>query len=156
MDEEKAKKLLCGEEILCLPANKQIYAVEFSYIVEICYQVKVSPIPCLPERFPGLYNYKGMIIPVVRLEAVRNTAPQNGRNIVVVVKVKDCRFGILTEEEPFILPLNAVTDVESPVGEQEQDGWCLRGIYRWEGGLFSAIDIEKSTEELIVSNSSDR
>ena len=55
-------------EVLCIPGNGRKYAVEFSYVEEICKDVVLSAMPCLPEYYAGVCNHKGTIVPVVRLE----------------------------------------------------------------------------------------
>ncbi|WP_368296025.1 chemotaxis protein CheW, partial [Enterocloster citroniae] len=55
-------------EVLCIPGNGRKYAVEFSYVEEICKDVVLSAMPCLPGYYAGVCNHKGTIVPVVRLE----------------------------------------------------------------------------------------
>ena len=38
-------------EVLCIPGNGRKYAVEFSYVEEICKDVVLSAMPCLPEYY---------------------------------------------------------------------------------------------------------
>ena len=47
------------KEVLCIPGKRRNYAVEFPYVEEICKDVMISLMPCLPEHFAGLCNYKG-------------------------------------------------------------------------------------------------
>ena len=55
-------------EILCLPAGTGYYGIEFPYVVELCQEFRISPVPCLQEPYCGVANYKGMIIPVAQLQ----------------------------------------------------------------------------------------
>ena len=55
------------KEVLCIPGKRRNYAVEFPYVEEICKDVMISLMPCLPEHFAGVCNYKGSIVPVVCL-----------------------------------------------------------------------------------------
>ena len=57
-----------GKELLCIPGKNKSYAVEIPYITELCIQMQLSLIPCLPDCFAGVCNYKGNIVPVVELE----------------------------------------------------------------------------------------
>ena len=50
------------KEVLCIPGKRRNYAVEFPYVEEICKDVMISLMPCLPEHFAGLCNYKGSIV----------------------------------------------------------------------------------------------
>ena len=60
-------------EVLCIPGNGRKYAVEFSYVEEICKDVVLSAMPCLPGYYAGVCNHKGTIVPVVRLEGCIET-----------------------------------------------------------------------------------
>ncbi|MFR2694723.1 MAG: chemotaxis protein CheW [Enterocloster bolteae] len=60
--------------VLCIPGKRRNYAVEFPYVEEICKDVMISLMPCLPEHFAGVCNYKGSIVPVVCQEG-----PEPGR-----------------------------------------------------------------------------
>ena len=51
--------------LLCLPGKHRNYAVEFPYAEEICKDMMISLMPCLPGHFAGVCNYKGSIVPVV-------------------------------------------------------------------------------------------
>ncbi|MFR3751552.1 MAG: hypothetical protein ACLTW9_02910 [Enterocloster sp.] len=47
------------KEVLCIPGKRRNYAVEFPYVEEICKDVMISLMPCLPGHFAGVCNYKG-------------------------------------------------------------------------------------------------
>ena len=40
-------------EILCFPGSRKNYAVDFSCVVEISYDFKISKIPCMPRILTG-------------------------------------------------------------------------------------------------------
>ena len=42
-----------GKELLCIPGKNKSYAVEIPYITELCIQMQLSLIPCLPDCFAG-------------------------------------------------------------------------------------------------------
>ena len=59
----------------------------FPYIKEICKDLVLSPIPCLPAYFAGGCNYKGTIVPIAHLE--EPTLPAEGagqKNIIVILQ----------------------------------------------------------------------
>lgn len=150
MEADGNRTILCGGEILCIPCGDRIYAVEFSNLVEICCQIRISLIPCLPDRFLGVCNYKGTMLPVVSIGEDKEDARAAGKNIVAVVKSNGYQLGILTREEPFIVALDTAERIESPEGAGDGYGWCEKGMYRFEGGIFSVLDIDKTIEEMIV------
>ena len=44
--------------VLCIPGRNRRCAIEFPYIKEICKDMVMSPIPCLPAYFAGVCKYK--------------------------------------------------------------------------------------------------
>ena len=56
-----------SDEILCIPGDKRNYGIELFQVVEICSSLQISKVPCLPDCYAGVCNYKGTITPVVRL-----------------------------------------------------------------------------------------
>ena len=67
------------KEVLCIPGKRRNYAVEFPYVEEICKDVMISLMPCLPEHFAGVCNYKGSIVPVVCQEGPEPGRGRGGR-----------------------------------------------------------------------------
>ena len=62
-----------SRELLCITGSEKNYALDLKWIAEIYADVHISPFPCLPPHYIGMYNYKGQIIPVISLEAVSYT-----------------------------------------------------------------------------------
>ena len=57
-----------SRELLCITGSEKNYALDLKWIAEIYADVHISPFPCLPPHYIGMYNYKGQIIPVISLE----------------------------------------------------------------------------------------
>ena len=56
-----------SRELLCIPGKNKSYAIETAYVTELCCQIQLSRIPCMPEYYAGVCSYKGNIIPVIKL-----------------------------------------------------------------------------------------
>ena len=137
---------------LCLPGRRRKCAVEFPYIEEICKDVVLSPIPCLPEYFAGVCNYKGTIIPVVRLEDAQygesgedgnNGDEGNAKQIVVILKWQKYFLGILSDQEPFLTDLKEENRIRGPE-KQENGMWVEKAYYMCDGKLYFLMDVEKT------------
>nr|WP_288974306.1 chemotaxis protein CheW [uncultured Blautia sp.] len=91
-------------EILCFPGSRKNYAVDFSCVVEISYDFKISKIPCMPWDFEGVCSYKGAMIPVIKIEEAQEADEGNqSRVIVVIVKHRKYFLGIRLSREPYII-----------------------------------------------------
>lgn len=58
-----------SRELLCIPGKNKSYAIETAYVTELCCQIQLSRIPCMPEYYAGVCSYKGNIIPVIKLHS---------------------------------------------------------------------------------------
>lgn len=144
-----------SRELLCIPGKNKSYAIETEYVTELCTQVQLSRIPCLPGHFAGVCSYKGNMIPVVRLYGEEpDGAPDGGQNgendLLLMVSCGKYQFGILFAGEPYILPAGAAEMVESPAEMGNSGIWAEKEICRKEKEILFVIDMEKSVEGLII------
>ena len=149
-------------EVLCIPRNGRKYAVEFSYVEEICKDVVLSAMPCLPGYYAGVCNHKGTIVPVVRLEGcIENCIegciePGPGfpvdsgetfvdRQLVMVIHWKKYYAGILLHGDPYMAQLKAEDRIQGP--EKQEAALLAEKAYYMCGNV---LDVEKTLENLIV------
>ena len=140
-------------EILCFPGSRKNYAVDFSCVVEISYDFKISKIPCMPPDFDGVCSYKGGMIPVIRIEGEESLpetdSEEESRVIVVIVKHQKYFLGIRLSKEPYIISYTAADKITNPLGVAASDRWKEKGLYRYDQKLFSVIDVEKTLEGMV-------
>lgn len=136
--------------VLCIQGTSRKYAVEFSYVEEICKDMVLSQIPCLPEYFAGICNHKGTMVPVVYLdgrgEGMKDT---DNRPIIFILRCGKYHLGVLAYQEPHLGLAEEDNRIKGP--EQQESGiWVEKEYYMWNNSLYSLIDVEKSLEKLIV------
>lgn len=118
-------------------------------MAEICSNIQVSAVPCLPPEFLGVYNYKGTIIPV--LDLGNTTADLSGGRLVMpVIKYGKYMLGILCKEEPFILSGRDALRVKAPDEASISDIWRCKDAYKYDGGLCLVIDVKRSVEAILA------
>ena len=110
-----------SRELLCIPGKNKSYAIETAYVTELCCQIQLSRIPCMPEYYAGVCSYKGNIIPVIKLHS---------------------------EEDPGEDSL--LLAVESPADMGDSGIWAGKEICRHEKEILFVIDMEKTVEGLII------
>ena len=134
------------KELLCIPGVKKNYAMDFSCLIEICQDVRPSKVPCLPQYYSGVWNYKGTIIPLIDLEE----PSRDKERIALIAQCSGHQFGILIQNEPYIVRKGEVEAVEIPGESDNTDVWKIKEMFRDEEHLFSLIDMERTVEELIL------
>lgn len=142
-----------SKEILCIPGKTKNYAVEFTYIKEICSDILVSKVPCLPEHFVGVFQYQGVIVPVIRLEEDTETPKKHSGSVILILEYQKYQLGIWLSGNPHIVRTEEMTLIEMP--EQEDPGsdiWIGKAFYDYNGILFSLGDIERLMAHLIIYN----
>ena len=136
--------------VLCIPGERKHYAVEFPYVEEICKEIMISLMPCLPEHFAGVCNYKGGIVPVVCLDGSvsRGQAP-GSRQMVLVLRHQKYYLGILLYREPYLTQISGEEQIRGPK-QQETGLWVEKAYFMWNDSLYSLVDVEKTLEKLII------
>lgn len=137
------------EDILCLPGDDKNYALEISSVTEICPDIQVSKMPCLPTHYAGVCNYKGTIIPVVSLMAASHQE-ETENCMMLIVSCGQYQFGIPIWRPPFIINSSAAEKIENPGAFSEEELWSVREIYKKDGELYLRLDLEKTVENLII------
>lgn len=140
-------------ELLCIPVGNINYAVEFLYIKEVCTDVRISSVPCLPEHFVGVFYYRGNIVPVLNLkeEKAQISLQLEEKAVVLVIEYQKYQLGIWLVREPYMVQESELTPVETPEEEAEADGlWVEKALYKKGETLFSVANMEKLIEHLII------
>lgn len=144
------------KELLCFAGAGVAYAVEFSEVVEICTQLKVEKIPCLPEYFCGICHYKGTIISIVAMDRLGKMAEaelkdaQDGSSrgsVIIVVDSGQYQFGISIQGEPWISTLDG-KKIEDITESLVPDRWKEKAVYQTEKEIICQLDLVKSADAL--------
>lgn len=140
-------------EFLCIPIGNKNYAVEFSYIKEVCTNVRIFRVPCLPTHFSGVIHYRGNIVPVLNLEekeSINGPAPQDNA-VVLVIEYQKYQLGIWLPREPYMVQESELTRVEVLEEDVASNGeWVEKAFYKKGEALFSVANVEKLIEHLII------
>ncbi len=136
--------------VLCVPGGRRNYAVGFSCVEEICKDMMISLVPCLPDYFAGVCNYKGAIVPVVCLDdSVPGREKAGARQMILVLRHQKYYLGILLEQEPYLAEIGGDEQIRGP--QQQDTGlWAEKSYFMWNDRLFSLIDVEKTLEKLVI------
>lgn len=134
-------------DILCMPCGQQIFGVEFDFMAEICTDLHISFVPCLPAGFLGVCNYKGTIIPVVDVDP--SGADRDDVLAIPVIRYGKHLFGIRCRQEPFILPAGGAQPVELPEDASGSGMWRFKYAYQYEDRMCQVIDVKRTVENML-------
>lgn len=135
-------------ELLVLPGYGGTYLVEFDYVVELCNDLKISHMPCLTKRYLGVTNYKGTVIPIVRLEDGCGDSCEE--NLILVIQCQKYQLGILLPMVPYSVSQEGLEFIQNPAQSAAAGEWCEKGLCRLGEELVFLLDVERSVGELIL------
>lgn len=149
---------MTGEEtksVLCIVGGSLRYAFEFSCVEEICRDIELSQMPCLPEYIAGVCNYKGNVVPVLYMEGRPGSQTEGDvKQIVLILRYQRTLVGILMHREPYLEELAAHHRIGGPgkqdTGRQDTGLWTEEAYYVKNGDMYALIDVEKTLESLIA------
>lgn len=163
------------KRLLCVDLGTFYCGIELSDVAEILRECQLTPIPCVPDYYMGVCNWKGSILAVASLQRVIgdpdmavNTAankdadtaatPENhnlsdisGRSVVIILKSKKYECGLLTEQKPQILEFHDENILSGDIPNVCGDLLKVREGYLSEDGRsVYVLDAESSLENLVV------
>lgn len=133
-----------SNEILCVKGSGIHYAIEFDYVEELCQEMKITPVPALPDYYCGMGNYKGKIIPVLRLD------DRKENEITMVIRWNGYLLGVEASAEVFIATRDTVKVIEASQEVDIEHLWKEKLLLQVDDRLYSLIDVERTIESLIL------
>lgn len=127
-------------DLLCMKGEDKSYAFEFLAVKELCPDLEVSKVPCLPPYFAGVCNYKGNIVPVL---ALKKEAYLEKRKVTIIFEYQEYLIGILCYGEPYILSTESYREIQSPETEDEEGMWAEKRLIQSGEEILTVLDIEK-------------
>ncbi len=95
-DEEAAEESI---EVLAFRLAHETYAMETTFVREVCLLAELAPVPCTPEHIAGLINLRGQILTVVDVRRLLSLPDEDagGPGQVIVVRHGALEAGILAD-----------------------------------------------------------
>ncbi len=137
------------QELLGFTGRERNYAVELSHVEEICFDIKISKIPCLPRYFKGMFHYRGAILPVAQLEETEEENVKR-RKVLLVLGCNGYRLGVLIPGEPYVVSYDELKRIEHPAEPELSEVWKIQGIFKAGRGLTFLLDVEKTVEAMVI------
>ena len=120
------------------------YVLPTSDVVEIIPEIKLTPVPKVPEYIKGIVNYRGQSVPVIDLSSLYLDRPcsnkLSSRIILIMVndnKGKDQIIGLLVEKATETIKVKKESFMES--GIHSSDAPCLGPVISDERSFITLI-----------------
>jgi chemotaxis-related protein WspB len=134
--------------ILLFYAGSDLYAIDSSYVVEVIPRVSLRTVHHVPEYVAGLFNYRGVILPVIDLCRLIQGTPSRSHLSTRIMIVKYPRqneslqyLGLMAERMTETLNI-ADTDIkESSIRVEEAP--YLRGTIVDEKRIIQCVQLER-------------
>ena len=133
---------------LLLSIDNNFYAFDIANIIEIVPLVTIKPLPWAPDYIPGVFNYRGSIVPVIDLTWLISGKPSSEllSTRIVVVNFKsydgsERKVGLITEH---------ATETESIDVDEFQEYGFNDKVPAYLGGI--AIKENIMYQRILISN----
>ena len=144
----------CGEELefLCVRMPDAVYGFELACIREIIWNSRITPVPCVPEYYEGLCNWKGTIIPAASLNRItgEEESAAGDQPVIVIAEAGTLQCGFLVQEEPEILRVPAEARLSGDTPERIGEILKIKAAYAGDQEVVYVIDTEETLKCMVV------
>jgi len=123
------------------------YAIRAADVIEVIPLVKLKRIPKTPDYVAGMFNYRGVVVPVIdmrRLTASRSINNVMSTRIILVNYMTESEeghvLGLVVEHATDTVRLNDKEFVDSAVHMGESP--CMSDVITDDAGVIQRIDVE--------------
>ncbi len=147
-EEEKSKEL----GFLTFPVGEVNCALSVDCVAELIWDNLITPIPCVPDYYEGVCNWKGNIIPVVSMEAAAGNSaePSAGQKIIIVVRSSGYECGFSVIGMPRMMNFSEKDAMGGEIPTAFGEILRIKGAYSGEDGPVYVIDEAELLNNLVV------
>ena len=126
--------------------------MELDYVMELIRDVSITPLPCVPEYYEGICNWKGRLIPVVSLQRAGElpVVEGPGSGVVIILRSGELECGFLIGNEPGIVYVNPEERMDGEIPEKLGGVLKVSRAYADGQRIIPVLDIPETLENLVV------
>lgn len=138
-------------QIVVFKLGQEEYGLQIDQIKEVVITPNITRMPQTPSFVRGVANIRGNVIAIFDLEDRFNLtrSQNNGNKYTLVVESDDLKLGLLVNEVPNTVSVNA-SDLDESVGiinDANTDSNYIRGIIKHGDRLIILVDIFKVIDQ---------
>ena len=153
-DLDQAREKEGGEELefLCVRMTDAVYGFELPHIREIIWDSRITLVPCVPDYYEGLCNWKGTIITAASLSRMTGTKESGygDQPVVIITETGALQCGFLVREEPEILRVPADARLTGDTPDRIGEILKIKAAYAWENEVIYVIDAEETLKCMVI------
>lgn len=145
LDDEDSQK----DKYITFLLNKEEYAIEIQYVMEIIGIQKITSLPDMPDYIKGVINLRGKVIPIIdmrkrfRIEEI----PYTDRTCFIVVDVEKINFGLIVDEVSEVMDIPE-EQIDHPPATKKSGNKYIRGI----GKVGKRVLILLDAKEILIED----
>lgn len=142
-------------EFMGIDMGNFYYGIELDDVKEIARELRITPVPCLPDYYEGVCNWKGRIIPVVSIQragalAMPLSERDNIQPLILITQSSGLECGFLIPGEPGIVNVTADGQLKGELPENRESVLMVKQAYEGEDKVVLVIDLGESLERMMV------
>jgi len=141
-------------EVLIFGLGEQSYGVNVAKVREVILPVDIAASPGQPENVMGMFNLRGVVLPLVDLHSYFNIDPVNSdpaNHRIIVTEFNGSQAAFKVERVKHIHRMSW-SDVKSVPEETGSDHMSVTGITEIKGQLVLMLDFESVFDHIAMQN----
>lgn len=132
------------DKYLTFLIDKQYYAIEIKYVIEIIGIQPVTVVPHIPAYVNGIVNLRGKIIPVmdVRARLDKEKIEYDERTCIVVIEYNEYTIGLIVDSVAEVLNIALENVIPPPKINKENSNMFVKGVGKEGSEVKLIIDCE--------------
>ncbi|MFA6988511.1 MAG: chemotaxis protein CheW [Candidatus Gastranaerophilaceae bacterium] len=144
---ELDKNYYIKDKFVSFSLNNEIYSLSLKYVKEFTKlkNIKITPIPCVPDFINGLINLRGEFITIIDIKYFLNIAKTNitEKTKIIVLKTDRMQIGLLVDEVFDIVSIPVEKLKTDSTNSFEKDTFTIGEVILKDKKIMNILNIER-------------
>ncbi|HWA89413.1 MAG TPA: chemotaxis protein CheW [Rhizomicrobium sp.] len=153
MDDKAILGADARRQFITFHSGEQEFGADIMVIREIRGWTPTTPLPHSPDYVLGVINLRGVVLPVVDLNARlgRARTEANPKHVIVVVRTGERTIGLLVDAVSDILTVRAADIQPTPELARDEQSEFIEGIAVLDSRMVTILSMERLTASLVAT-----
>ena len=130
------------KKIAVITLGEEEFGIDIGKVVEILRAQKIFHLPRLPSFFCGVFNIRGVVVPLLDLRVRFGLAPLSGKERIIVVRIGNEKVGLLVDGVKEIVDLKPGEESVPPSMVKGLRATYLTGLAKKGDRMIILLNIE--------------